>query len=418
MVWGRWFISVLLFCVSFSGFSQANGGGWVIDRDQKPDSPLLRQGKAIANTSEEDKAYQAITTAFQQATKTYQNNIRQHWPHAEVSGKTRWVAYSEDWSSKRVVDFEKNHIEISVENPFMNQRIDFAVLSKTVRGELAALLGTSVKGALDSDPVQKAVNETVNSFAKLQNTLEVERAEPEGLVLGELFASTAPTSREIEKKAQMLLKNASIRYQVLSASLAALPLGTNKKITYTIPLPDNRLRKKVREYAPVVKKNSERFALSADVVMAIIHTESHFNPLARSRIPAFGLMQIVPRTAGRDAAKKLYKKSKLLSARYLYNPSRNIEAGAAYLNVLYYNYLKGIKNPESRLYYAIAAYNGGASNSARAFINKASFTKALPVINNMTPDQVLKALMTKLPQRETREYVGKVLKRRNYYKRV
>ena len=59
-----------------------------------------------------------------------------------------------------------------------------------------------------------------------------------------------------------------------------------------------------------------------------------------------------------------------------------------------------------------------ASNTAKAFINQASFKKALPVINKMTPKQVLKALVTKLPQRETREYVGKVLKRRNYYKRV
>ncbi|OUS30652.1 hypothetical protein A9Q99_05570 [Gammaproteobacteria bacterium 45_16_T64] len=413
MLRGRWFISALLFCVSFSGWSQANGGGWVIDRERKPDSPLLRQGKAIANLSEEERQHRAIVLAFRQATEKYQGEIRQHWPSSEVSSKTRWVTYSEDWSSKRVVDFEKNHIEISVENQFANRRIDFGVLSKTVQKELEVVLGSSISGALAKDPVQRAVDRVITQYSK-----EPPSAEDGGLVLEELFTKASPTPKAISKKAKLLLKNASIRYQVLTASIAALPIGGNKKITYTIPLPDNRIRKKVRKFAPIAKKNAQRFDLSSDVVMAIIHTESHFNPLARSGVPAFGLMQIVPATAGRDAAKKLYKKSKLLSARYLYNPSRNIEAGAAYLHVLYYNYLKGIKNPESRLYYAIASYNGGASSSAKAFIKQASFKKALSVINSMTPDQVLKTLMTKLPRRETREYVSKVLKRRNYYKRV
>jgi membrane-bound lytic murein transglycosylase C len=150
-------------------------------------------------------------------------------------------------------------------------------------------------------------------------------------------------------------------------------------------------------------------------MMAIIHTESHFNPLARSHIPAFGLMQIVPSTAGRDATRKLYKKPSLLSAQYLYNPRKNIEVGAAYLNVLYYDYLKDIKNPESRLYYTIAAYNAGASSVARAFIGKASFTDAVDTINRMTPEQVLERLVKKAPHKETRQYVEKVLKRRAYY---
>ncbi|PCJ45032.1 MAG: transglycosylase [Moraxellaceae bacterium] len=414
MIKKRWHIYILLFCLNLGVASQANSSGWVIDRDKKPDSPLLREDKAIAKLTEEDKAYQAIALAHKKATAAYQREIRKHWPSAEISGKTRWVAYSDDWTSKRVVDFKQNHIEISVENKFLNSRIDFASLSKIVQSDLEVVLATTVNNALAADPVQKAIDKAVQKYAKT-----IPKSDSlNGLVLAGLFKNKSPTAKDIKKKARMLLKNASIRYQVLSASLAALPKKTNKKITYSIPLHGDRMRKKVREYAPIVKKNAERFDLSTDVVMAIIHTESHFNPLARSGVPAFGLMQIVPGTAGRDAARKLYKKPHLLSARYLYDPTRNIEVGAAYLNVLYYSYLRGIKNPESRLYYTIAAYNAGASNSAKAFINKASLRQALPVINKMTPAQVLKALTTKLPKLENREYVSKVLKRRNFYKRV
>ena len=82
---------------------------------------------------------------------------------------------------------------------------------------------------------------------------------------------------------------------------------------------------------------------------------------------------------------------------------------------LYYDYLKDIKNPESRLYYTIAAYNAGASSVARAFIGKASFTEAVDTINRMTPEQVLDRLVAKAPRKETRQYLQKVMKRRAYY---
>ncbi len=238
------------------------------------------------------------------------------------------------------------------------------------------------------------------------------------LVLKELFRNGKPSAAEIHREAASLMRNASIRYQALNASVASVPVSLGKKMTYTIPMPDNRLRRKVMEFQPVVSANAKRFNLSEDVVMAIIHTESYFNPLARSHVPAFGLMQIVPSTAGRDATRKLYNKSSLLSAQYLYNPKKNIEVGAAYLHVLYYEYFKDIKNPQSRLYFTIAAYNTGASNAARAFIAKPSFTDAVSVINTMTPDQVLQRLMQHAPHQETRQYMEKVLKRRAYYAKM
>ena len=387
-------------------------GGWVIERDDRGDSPLLKERKSIAMTPELQEQ-QVLATAYQRALKEEQDKLREYWSSPEVSSEQRWVSYSEDYSSKRAVDFERNQIEISVDSIHSGSRLDFVAMSKKVSGELEQLLATTIEQAINQDPVQQAITQ---AYAELGTPPKTSDASSE-LVLKELFSATRPSAADIRNTAATLMRNSSIRYQALNASLdlASVAVNTGKKLTYVVPLPDNRIRKKVVEYRPEVSRNAQRFALSADVMMAIIHTESHFNPLARSHIPAFGLMQIVPSTAGRDATSKLYKKSSLLSAQYLYNPKKNIEVGAAYLNVLYYDYLSEIKNPESRLYYTIAAYNAGASSVARAFVGKASFQAAAETINQMTPEQVLESLITKAPRKETRLYVEKVLKRRAYY---
>ena len=137
--------------------------------------------------------------------------------------------------------------------------------------------------------------------------------------------------------------------------------------------------------------------------------------MARSWVPAYGLMQIVPRTAGIDSYYFLYKKRRLLSASYLYNTKNNIETGSAYFHILYYKYLSAIKDPTSRLYCSIAGYNTGAGNVARSFVGTNSVQKAAAVINTMSPQQVYDHLLRKLPYEETRHYLKKVHTRSQKY---
>jgi len=377
----------------------------VIEREDRGKSPLLKDRKMIGMSPEQEQQ-QRLAAAYASALQQEQAKIRQQWPNAETSSAARWVNYSSDYQVKRVVDFEHNRIEVSLSGIYDGNKLDFARLSEKVEKELQTTLSTTVAKALKEDPIHQA----------LMAAAGVSGGEVSAeLVLSELFESGAPTAGQIEKAAQTLMRNARIRYQALNAALASIPVQTGKKMTYVIPLPDNRIRRKVQQYRADVRANSRRFALNQDVILAIMHTESHFNPLARSHVPAFGLMQIVPGTAGKDATRKLFKAPKLLSPQYLYHPGRNIEVGAAYLHVLYYEYLKDIKNPESRLYYTIAAYNGGISNVARAFTGQASYNDAVDKINSMTPQQVLDRLVTKAPALETRQYLTKVLKRRSFY---
>ena len=161
-------------------------------------------------------------------------------------------------------------------------------------------------------------------------------------------------------------------------------------------------------YAGHVEGYSESAKVKPSLVYAVMETESAFNPMAKSSAPAYGLMQIVPRSAGQDATEKLFGKPKILSPSYLYNSENNIQIGTTYLNILYYRYLKGIQDPQSRLYCSIAAYNTGAGNVAKAFTGKRRIKPALEVINSMPPDQVYRHLRKNLPYEETQHYLVKV----------
>ena len=90
-------------------------------------------------------------------------------------------------------------------------------------------------------------------------------------------------------------------------------------------------------------------------------------------MPAYGLMQIVPESAGKDATQQLFGQPKLLAPSYLYNSDNNIQVGTTYLNILYYRYLRKIENPTSRLYCTIAAYNTGAGNVAKACYRESQY---------------------------------------------
>lgn len=180
-------------------------------------------------------------------------------------------------------------------------------------------------------------------------------------------------------------------------------------------LVSNHLEVRARKFHSLVLSYAKNYKLDPALIMAIIHTESMFNPRARSRTPAYGLMQVVPHSGGRDAYRKIYGRKQKLTSKYLYNPKNNIELGVAYFDILKNNYMKAILDPTSRTYCAIAAYNAGASNVGRAFIPKKSIQKATPVINRMEPQEVYARLVDALPYKESQNYVRKVLKRTSLY---
>ncbi len=175
------------------------------------------------------------------------------------------------------------------------------------------------------------------------------------------------------------------------------------------------MQKAAKKYRNIVYTNAERFDIDTNIIYAIIHTESYFDPFARSPIPAFGLMQLVPNSGGKDAYEYVYKKKAKPSEKYLYNPQNNILLGTAYMNKIMNVYFKGVHNKETAYILSIAAYNTGIGNVSKAITGRKSLDGVSKAVNHMTPAEVCALLLEKLPYDETKQYLERVLQRSSMY---
>ncbi len=168
-----------------------------------------------------------------------------------------------------------------------------------------------------------------------------------------------------------------------------------------------------KRYAPLVDHYAAKYGVSRSLVYAVIKTESDFNPFAVSGAPAYGLMQLVPGSGGRDAYRHIKGINRIPSRDYLFDPNNNIELGTAYLSIINRHYLGKIRDPLSREYCTIAAYNTGSGNVLRIFAKDRD--RAIDAINRLTPAQVYQRLKNGLSREEARRYLLKVLAARRQF---
>jgi len=148
-----------------------------------------------------------------------------------------------------------------------------------------------------------------------------------------------------------------------------------------------------------VLRYSIKYGLDPYLVLAVIREESRFNPKTLSWARAHGLMQIIP-TTGRGIARMIGIRP--YHSWRLYEPETNIKMGCYYLSNL-------IKRFNGNVYLALAAYNGGPMR-VKAWLGRWKRTKG--------KDLDIDEFVEKIPFRETRFYVKKVMKSYNEYKRI
>ena len=321
--------------------------------------------------------------AHQEAFNEFSQEIEKKWPNyngkAVLSTKNRYVEYAKNLNSKKIVDYAKQNISLAV----------IATTQEEAKKKLAVmfddLLKETVKTAHKKDLLEKKI------AVKLKKPLKI-------VTSNKQLIADILTARE----------KATMKNELQSQDLAVVKYKGKFIYKANVKMPPDSMIRKAKTFKKEVLANSHKQNIPAELVFAIIHSESSFNPMARSHIPAFGLMQIVPKSAGVDSYRYLYKKKKILSSEYLYDSSKNITIGSGYLHILYYRYLKKITNPQSRLYCTIAAYNTGAGNVAKTFTGNRNINKAAITINKLTPEQVYTKLMSNLPYNETKKYLKKV----------
>jgi len=362
---------------------------------------IKKEQQAFLNYKKKQiESFEAYKKAQMEAFKQYKKELGVFWEDPKLSGKKEWVAYSKDKKTRSDVDFDKN--TITVETVAKSKKEALAKLQRT----LAKVTLEDTKNAIEKDPLQQRLDK----IPKPANVVDAKVDKKP--ILAPIIFKKPPTRKSVKEFVTKKVNTKTVKKRPSKKIKNAFVYKV------VVKLPKDTTYKRSKMYENEVRENASRQKLPVSLVFAIMHTESSFNPKATSYVPAYGLMQIVPHTAGVDSYRYLYKVKKIPSSRYLYNSKNNIRLGSAYLHILYYGYLKKVKNPQSRLYCAIAAYNTGAGNVAWAFTHTYNPSKAARVINKLTPKQVYDRLMRDLKYDEPKHYLKRVSKRMHIYHKI
>lgn len=186
-------------------------------------------------------------------------------------------------------------------------------------------------------------------------------------------------------------------FRIQGEPVAALNALKRAYPDYGQMLPEEATREVWEVFYPLkwwanIKEEAKRHNIDPYLIAGLIRQETVFDPKARSRANALGLMQLLP-YVGRDVARKTGAGA--VSSNDLFNPVLNIQLGAAYV--------KELMDGFQRFEYVAAAYNGGPTR-VRRWIRELSATD-------------IEEWVESIPLTETRLYVQGVYRNaRQYYR--
>jgi soluble lytic murein transglycosylase-like protein len=147
------------------------------------------------------------------------------------------------------------------------------------------------------------------------------------------------------------------------------------------------------KYEKSIRKYSEKYGTDPNLIMALCLQESYYNPRAKSRVGATGLMQLMPAT-GKEIAHKIHG---VFASSDLENPDTNIELGTYYFRQL-------VNLFDGKWQLAVASYNGGQGNVAKW--------------RRAAPSKPMDEFLESIPFPETRNYVKRVTLLSSSYRRM
>ncbi|HCH1001768.1 TPA: membrane-bound lytic murein transglycosylase MltC [Vibrio parahaemolyticus] len=329
------------------------------------------------NLAELPGQFEKDTAALDALINSFSGNIKKRWGQREVkyAGKSNYVKYIDNYLSRTEVDFQKGLITIETVSPTEPQ--------KHLKNAIITTLLTP------DDPAN------VDLFSSKEIKLE-----------GQPFLYKQVLDQD-KKPIQWSWRANRFADYLIANNIKTKDVDFKKAYYVEIPMVADHFSKRSYQYADIVRRASKKYDIPEDLIYAIIKTESSFNPYAVSWANAYGLMQVVPKTAGRDVFKLVKNKPGQPSPEYLFNPENNIDTGTAYFYILKNRYLREVQHPTSLEYSMISAYNGGTGGVLNTF-NRSDRKRAMRDLNSLQPNQVYWALTKKHPNAEARRYLEKV----------
>jgi membrane-bound lytic murein transglycosylase C len=301
--------------------------------------------------------------------------------NSELPDKKKYVKYTNDYQARTIVDFEKGTVR--VETLTTNSPLD------TLKQAVATTLLTT------ADPTKT-----------------------------DIFSSSAPNTEGVPFLYPQVMDHdgklvqyrwRAERYSNYLVTNKLKKSKSNGKTVYAVEFDLVAQHEHLRQekYSDYVIAAAKRYNLEPALIYGIIETESSFNPYAVSPANAYGLMQVVPSTAGKDVYNLVKKKSGQPTKEVLFSPASNIDIGSAYLYILQTRYLVKVTNKTSQEYSMISAYNGGTGNVLKTF--DSNRTRAMDKLNQTSVSNVYKKLRYDHPRSESQMYLEKVTKAKKNY---
>ena len=373
----------------------------------------------------------------------FKEAVEEKWQNFKSPSKKEYVEYDDDLDSRATVDFEKGEITVEV---IVEEEVAGPSLEPTEKVEQTApkkkLIPQEIKKKkMDKEPeslksiVKKSKESDSRKTRSKQRSLEVKKKIADQKLqqkLTDIIKAKGDDGKPMLNK--QIMDNRGKTVTSTTAKAFASELVANKPVaiktykakdgkkrtvyTVKVPLKSDHVNIRADRYKQEVLKQSKRFNIDPIIAFAVMETESAFNPKAKSHIPAYGLMQLVPKSGARDAYLYVYKEDKFLDGDYLYQPRNNIELGCAYLSKIRHRYFKTIKDDERAYICAVPAYNTGIGNVAKALVNKPKLKPAGEKANSMSPDRLYETLIRDLEHKEARDYLERVWSRKDKYAKL
>jgi len=325
----------------------------------------------------------------------YKDEIERLWNEFKESTPKEWVSYNADFSGRSEVDFEKSEIKVAAvvdEKASDAEKEQQKVKAQEiVKQQLISIM--KEKDDISDEPI--LTNQVQNPIKENGAIKEVDLEE----IAEKIVLETKP----------VIIKTKE---------------GNKLKYEISLKLMPNNIKIRLEKYKAAIEAMCKKHEVNPKVAMAIIHTESFYNPKAYNRHGnAYGLMQIVPKYAGATMNYALYKKKGKPSSDQLFDAEINLNMGIGYIRWLADNKWSKVTNKDNQYYAIICSYNGGPGCVYKAMTGKMTkigqdkWDKMMSDLSTMDSEELYKKLHRDVPWKETRNYIKLVNERMNkYYK--
>lgn len=184
------------------------------------------------------------------------------------------------------------------------------------------------------------------------------------------------------KPSKKVWRSAALLIVLLAAAVFLLHFGYDRFQKAVYPI----------KYSQIVENNAKEYGLEPALIYSVIRAESNFNPNAKSRAGAVGLMQLMPKTylwlQGKEGGSAAEEE--------LLQPETNIRYGCMFLSLLQEKY------PARRT--ALCAYNAG-TGTVDGWLSDRRYSSDGKNLN-------------KIPYPETQNYADAVERNYIHYKKL